>query len=284
MELANEERVPGVLEVNAPLIEEQSKHRTLVNIKLARAATDRAFSSASAIVAVSTEVATYLEAFAASAGKVRVVPNGVDVDRFVRRKSPSRSGAFTIGFVGTLKPWHGTDLLLKALRHVLAAGVDARILIVGDGPERDALQSLVSELGVSARVTFTGAVPPLQIAELLERMDVAVAPYPRLDGFYFSPLKVYEYMAAALPVIASDIGQLASLVTHGRNGLLVAPGDICQLSSAIIRLHRDPRLCDSLGNAGFETAKHYTWGAVVGRILQIASASTGKENLELAPA
>jgi len=102
-------------------------------------------------------------------------------------------------------------------------------------------------------------------------MDVGVAPYPQKSEFYFSPLKVYEYMAAGLAVVASRIGQLSELIEDGTNGLLCPPGDALALAAAIDRLRRDPELRLSLGNAARRAVlREHTWEAVVRQVIDLA--------------
>jgi glycosyltransferase involved in cell wall biosynthesis len=99
-------------------------------------------------------------------------------------------------------------------------------------------------------------------------MDVAVAPYPDNPNFYFSPLKVYEYMAAGIPVVASRIGQLAGLIDDGVNGLLTPPDDPAALATAIDRLRVDAALRERLSVAGRETVVDgKSWDAVARRVL-----------------
>ena len=102
-------------------------------------------------------------------------------------------------------------------------------------------------------------------------MDAAVAPYPEQDDFYFSPLKVYEYMAAGLPVVASGIGQLNDLIEDGTNGLLCAPGDSADLAGALRRLQIDPGLRTKLGSEARRTMlSEHSWDAVARRIIALA--------------
>ena len=109
-------------------------------------------------------------------------------------------------------------------------------------------------------------------------MDAAVAPYPEQKNFYFSPLKVYEYMAAGLPVVASRVGQVEELIAGGENRLLVSPGDPASLAVALHWLRRDPRLRSQLGEAARETVfQHHTWDAVARRALSLAG--VGQESL-----
>ena len=89
---------------------------------------------------------------------------------------------------------------------------------------------------------MTNCILPHQaVPGLLAYADVGVAPYPELEDFYFCPLKVIEYLTAGLPVVASDLGDMAELVAHGQTGLLVAPGDTRALAHALTELHADPR-------------------------------------------
>src|SRR5262249_27398765 len=150
---------------------------------------------------------------------------------------------------GTLKPWHGLRVLLEAFAMLYGRDPRTRLLIVGDGPERENLAAEALSQGLSAAVHFTGAVSPDAVPGLLNSMDVAVAPYPTLRNFYFSPMKVYEYMAAGLPVVASRVGQLQQLIQTEVNGLLVPPGDATALVGALERLRSQPELRLRLGRS-----------------------------------
>jgi len=275
MERARQIGVPGLLEVNAPLIEEQADYRGLVDRHAAEEVAARAFGAAMALVAVSQEVRRYLERFANTRGRVHVVPNGVNLERFPPRPAASyqsRRGAFTVGFVGSLKPWHGVSILVDAFASLHLQSPDTRLMIVGEGPEQDRLAEDVCRRGLVDAVRFTGWVPPSDLPATLASMDVAVAPYPELPHFYFSPLKVYEYMAAGLPIVASRIGQVAELIEDEVNGLLCPPGDARALAGAIDRLRREPELRSHLGRAARITvSRDYTWDAIARRILSVAA-------------
>jgi glycosyltransferase involved in cell wall biosynthesis len=267
---------PGLLEVNAPLIEEQARHRGLHDRTGAAEVARRVFGAASRLLAVSEGVAAYLNEHDEARGRVEIVPNGVDPARFPANLSPSMPapGVFTVGFVGTLKPWHGLETLLAAFARLHRAHPDTRLLIVGDGPERGSLERAAEAHGVAPAVHFAGALDPRDVPGALRSMDVAVAPYPALERFYFSPLKVYEYMAAGLPVVASRIGQLTELIRDGESGLLCAPGDALDLTVALARLRGDTTLRERLGRAGRDQViRSHTWDAVAARVLALAEDS-----------
>jgi glycosyltransferase involved in cell wall biosynthesis len=274
MEYARDRGVPGLLEVNAPLIEEQAEHRTLVDRDGAVLAAERAFVAAAALLAVSAEIAAYLERFPGTRGRVKVVPNGVDPARFPSGLRPSRPGppgSFTVGFVGTLKPWHGLGTLAEAFALLSRRAPHARLLVVGDGPGREGLERDLDARGVRGSALLVGAVAPEEVPGLLRSMDAGVAPYPGVPGFYFSPLKVYEYMAAGLAVVASRVGQLAGLIRPGDNGLLCPPGDAAALAEALVLLHERPSLRRRLGEvARAQVLREHTWDAVARRVLGLA--------------
>lgn len=273
--------IPGLLEVNAPLIEEQRRHRGLHDELLADQVAAQVFAEASALLAVSEEVGAYLRGVLRLQApgwpvehRVHVVPNGVDPGRFPDGLPPARPGppgSFTVGFVGTLKPWHGLPVLVDAFARLHARRPGVRLLVVGDGPEREALRAELSGRGLLDAAELCGAVEPARIPGLLASMDVAVAPYPALEPFYFSPLKVMEYLAAGRAVVASRIGQLPELLDGGRCGLLVAPGDAGELAQALDDLACDPCWRARLGQAARQRAlRHLTWDAVAGRVLALA--------------
>jgi glycosyltransferase involved in cell wall biosynthesis len=181
-----------------------------------------------------------------------------------------------VGFVGSLKPWHGLPILVEAFARLHRTDMNTRLRIVGDGPERRRLENDLDAHGVRHAAVLTGAVAPAEVPGLLASMDVAVAPYPAGDHCYFSPLKVYEYMAAGLPVVASRIGQLVEVIRDDINGLLCHPGDAVDFAGAFIRLRSEPALRSRLGTAARATvATRHTWAEVARRILDFAGSVPG---------
>ena len=178
-----------------------------------------------------------------------------------------------VGFVGTLKPWHAVEDLIEAFAGLHRQDGDAQLLIVGDGPQRHILETKVVACGVHDAVDFHGAVAPAEVPPLLASMDVAVVPYSPIEGFYFSPLKLFEYMAAGRAIVAAAIGQMETFVVDGVTGLLYPPGDIACLTSALARLAADEPLRRRLGAAARRVAvRDHTWHAVIGRIFELARA------------
>lgn len=250
--------IPGILEVNAPLIEEQKEHRVLHDEAAAEATLSRQLGAAHRVTCVSRLVADWVLGRGGDESKVVVAPNGVNVDRL--RPTGRGPGHPVVVFVGTLKPWHGTDVLIEA---AAKARHPWRLRIIGAGPQEEALRQQAAELGVP--VDFVGPVAPEEMPAALAGAAVGVAPYPVLpSGQYFSPLKIYEYAAVGLPVVASAVGQVPDIVEGGKTGLLVPPSDPEALASAIDLLAGDSDLAARLGAAGREKVeRNHTWDQVL---------------------
>lgn len=259
-----------VLEMNAPLVEEAARYRGLRDVSDWRAWEQRLVGAADQVIAVSTAVRDHALALGVQSRRVTVVPNGVDADRFeAGRGAPVRERhglgrAFVVGFSGSLKPWHGVVVLVRAFAHLPD---ETRLLLVGDGPQRQEIGGLVRDLGIDARVVLTGAVPHDHVPDHLAAMDIGVAPYEAQPAFYFSPLKIVEYMAAGLPVIASRQGDLEAVVDGA--GLLVEAGDVDALAAALSQLFGDRAARLELGRRGRDRAQGMTWDQAAERVEQI---------------
>lgn len=266
--------VRHLLEVNAPLAWEGRRYRRQALQEAAESLEQAAIAATSLVVTVSRELREMLVAAGAAPSKVAVVPNGVDAELFSPEGETYRDGLedrVVIGFVGSLKPWHGVELLAEAFRQ-LAPDSRFHLLIVGDGPEAPLIDSLDREL--PGRVTRVGAVPHADVPKYLRAMDIAVAPYPALERFYFSPLKVLEYMAVGRAVVATGVGQLAEMIRAGVNGLLVEPGRPGALTDAIAFLADDASRRRALGTAAAERVRReHLWTHRATQVLELAEAA-----------
>lgn len=267
--------VPFLLEVNAPLIAERQRVESLPLAGQAHETERAVFRRADAVLAVSEAMAEYVRGVGADSNRVHVVPNGVDAGLFssaisVReaRERIGLNGELVIGFVGSLKPWHGVDLLLEAFAQAARHGW--RLLVIGDGPERARLEAQARFLGCQEQVIFTGPISHHDVPPYVAAMDIAVAPYRTVPDFYFSPLKLFEYLAAGKPVIASRIGQIAVVIRHGENGYLVRPDDVQSLAAALEGLAVDEGLRKHL--AGGASDGLVTWHQTAERVTVIADA------------
>jgi glycosyltransferase involved in cell wall biosynthesis len=212
---------------------------------------DRMTARCAAVVAVSDAVRRHLiERRIASAEKVTVVPNGVDIDLFdSSRFAPLERGDAhdpVIGSVGRLHPQKGHSVLLDAAPAILARCPKARIEIVGEGPLRRTLESRARELGIDEHLCFLGPVPFAEIPATLARWDLFVMP-SRWEGF---GIAAAEAMAMGIPVVASAVEGIAELVRDGMTGSLVQPGDSGALASATLKLLADEEMRTRMGQSG----------------------------------
>ncbi|MCA9971781.1 MAG: glycosyltransferase family 4 protein, partial [Anaerolineales bacterium] len=168
------------------------------------------------------------------------------------------AGPLTIAYEGALFGWHGVRVLLAAFAAAVRQGVDARLLLIGSGPEEAALTAQAAALGVSDCVTFTGHVGLAQLADYLAAADMGVSPY--CGRAEFSGLKLLDYKAAGLAIIASGQDGQPAILEHGRTAWIVPPCDEAALSAAIVRLSQDAALRRALGQAARREAEaRHSW-------------------------
>jgi glycosyltransferase involved in cell wall biosynthesis len=266
--------VPCIVEVNSPLLLEQQSYRKLVLAERAAEIEREVFTGADALVAVSEKVRDYAIGKGAEPARTLVLPNGVDGNRFNPKVPPRPLAAggdpIVIGFSGSLKAWHGLRDLCDAFLALAKESTDYHLLIVGDGPERPWIEGFVRGAGLEDRVTLTGWIDFEDLPGYIAAMDVAVAPYPEIEYFYFSPLKLFEYLAMGRTILASDIGQVSDVLEGGKSGLLFCPGHVGELTERIAGLRNDTALRERLARAARERAKAFTWDGNAAAVTALA--------------
>lgn len=268
--------VPVVTEVNAPLVLEQAAFRSLVCEEDARAIEAEVLRTSTALAAVSRQMAAYLTDAGTDPARIHVIGNAVDTSHF-RTETPVAQlptiprDAFVVGFTGSLKMWHGVDTLLAAFRAFRAGEPRAHLLICGDGPKRGWIEGFVAGAGLEDAVTMAGWVDHADLPGLIARMDVATAPYPASDDHYFSPLKLYEYLAMGRPVLASDIGQTAELLTGSKAAMLLPPGNAEAMANGLRALCDDPALRAQMSAAAAAEGARHDWTENAAQVVKIAT-------------
>ncbi|MDU8943180.1 glycosyltransferase family 4 protein [Ovoidimarina sediminis] len=271
--------VPVITEVNAPLVLEQAAFRTLVCEAEARAIEAEVFARSTALAAVSGQVREYVIRAGGEAARVHVTRNAVDTWNFRPDVPPADlpdvpDGAFVIGFTGSLKMWHGVDTLLDAFRLFREREPRAHLLICGDGPKRGWIEGFVAGAELQKAVTLAGWVDHARLPAMIARMDVATAPYPGSEAHYFSPLKLFEYLAMGRPVVASDIGQTSELLKGSAAAILLPPGDARALAESFAYLERNPEVCGRMAMASAAEGARHDWTDNAARVLALATGAS----------
>jgi glycosyltransferase involved in cell wall biosynthesis len=260
----------ALLEVNAPIIDypgspKRRLDRALI-VEPMRRWRDRICRAADAII---TPSAAIVPAWIPR-DRIVEIEWGADIERFHPGATgpvpfERRAGETIAVFAGAFRPWHGAIRLVEAIREIRARGQTAiRAVLVGDGPELDRTRRAAAGLD---GVTFTGPIPHDRMPSCLAAADIGVAPFdvsahaPLTLGFYWSPLKVFEYMAAGLPVVAPAIDRLRGIVRHEREGLLYGAAEPGALGRALDAL-ADPARRAALGAAArTRVVERFSWTA-----------------------
>jgi glycosyltransferase involved in cell wall biosynthesis len=198
-----------------------------------------------------------------------LTPTGVDLQLFAEPQAPAplrrRLGLedrFVVGWVGSFRRFHALEQVVEAL----SALPGAALLLVGDGPERPRIERMARNLGVPT--VFTGTVAHRELPAHLAAMDAAVVLAPPGRPFHYSPLKLAEYLAAGLPVVAPATGQLAERLTDGVDAIVVPPHDVNALAAALRRLRDEPEERARLGKAARAAAEaEWSWEDQARRVI-----------------
>jgi len=276
--------IPFVLEVNADLLE-QRKFKGLPERGLRRLfalwATRMCFNAAAKIICISVGLKDHLSRkWNVEDSKLTVLPCAADVDAFGRDHNPEivrRGLGLTtepvVMWVGGYYPWHDLDLLFRSFTLVLQRHPNAKLILVGDGPIRQSIAQKIQKNGLQQSVIMTGAIAHADVPEMLSIADIAVvpsAPVPANRGGTGTPLKLFEYMAAAKPIVATALNEAAEVIQDGRNGLLVEAGDVNRFAEAILTLLNDPVERVRLGqNARQQAVEQYSWEEYTRRLEEI---------------
>ena len=258
------EGVPAVISV----------HNTYVRPKILRRVLNRWLARRTPFIlagseAIRDDIARYDRV---SPGKIRVIPYGVDVEKFncalsreeAREKLGLPGGRFLVGTVGRLEEQKGQKYLIDAAGRLRREGRKVTLVIVGSGREEDRLRDQAVREGIGDAVLFLGTRRDLP--ELFRAMDLFA--FPSLwEGF---PIALLSAMAAGLPVIVTPVGGVPEVVEDGINGLVVPAGDPVALAEAIWKAHENPVGTSGLGTAAAATIRdRYSHRTTARRIMEI---------------
>lgn len=219
--------------------------------------------------------------------KITIIPNCVDTGCFSPVEYDGQiadkyglKGFMVFGFIGSFYQYEGLDLLIEGFPKVLEKVKEARLLIVGDGPERKRLYEKAGRMNLFGRIIFTGKVPHDEVKRYYSVMDMLV--YPRKSirlTELVTPLKPLEAMAMGKVVVGSDVGGIKELITHNRDGFLFKAGDIDDLSRLLTELALKEKRLGEISMAAMETVSvRHHWGAAVKRYLPVYDRLVKKGN------
>jgi glycosyltransferase involved in cell wall biosynthesis len=265
-------RLPLLLEINSPLLEERSKYDGMSLTRLAGWAERYCWLQADVCLPVTQVLADYQRRVGVAEDRIRVIPNGINVEAFMQQPHPSPlpvdvSNKLVIGFVGFCRDWHGLDRIVELL--ALPGNEQLFFLLVGDGPAVPGLLKVAEEKGVSERMFVTGLVDRDAMPGWLTPIDIALQP---AVVAYASPLKMLEYMATAKAIVAPDQPNIRELLSDEENALLFDPRDDNAFAAACNRLARDPALRERLAERARQTVleRNLTWDGNAATIVELA--------------
>ncbi len=222
----------------------------------------RVYCQSTGLIAITAALAEDVRAHFNASAQICIAPDGVDLEAAERaktfiEKTQSKIPAHLL-YLGSLHQWKGVETLIAAMGKL----PDAQLLIAGGEEHRiQTLKDFAHAHSVDARVHFLGKIPPAERFNVIHSASVCVLPLSRhsIASRYTSPLKLFEYMAMAKPIVAGDLPAIREVLNHERNALLVPPEDPTALAQALNRLLSDGALAARLGKAAEATAQNYSW-------------------------
>ena len=266
------------LEMNAPAtIEKPIMSSSSLFLSLAKRYEKIQIIGCDRLIVVSSALKNHFKKLVPSAShKMIVVPNAVrsDWQGHTMERQPIRAShgisldEIVVGFVGSIFPYHGVDLLIHSFAELAGKSSSLKLMVVGDGSTLPELKSLAENLGLTSQIIFTGNVPHSDVNKYLAAMDIAVMVK---SNWYGSPVKIFEYGAASLPMICPDTIPVRDVITEGEDALIVSP-EKTAVVEALKRLIENQSLRKRLGDS-FHTKvfSRHTWTINVRRILDIDS-------------
>jgi len=258
--------IPWILQVEALLYyEAKIERKALILDGIARKLELWSYRQCDVIACVSATLKEILvEEIGINPEKIVLVPNGVDL-QFLdpKRHEPKRLFAgFTIGFVGSLYSWAGLDLLLETISELQQEGYEIFLVVVGDGEMEQTWSQQAEKLGLGEKVKFVGRVPWQEVPQYIAGCDLGYSGQIQLQmgKMYLSPMKLYEYMSMAKPVVASAFEDAKRLVVEAKTGFLFQPGDKNSLKQALIKaIAAKDRLPEMGEQARSEIEANHSW-------------------------
>ncbi|MCE5229800.1 glycosyltransferase [bacterium] len=259
--------VPLFLEVNALFTIEKADRGELAFEGKTRRIEREIFAASDKILPVSAEIKTQIAAMGIDPDKIVVTPNAVDLDLFHPVSAPA-NGRFTVGAVNSMRGYHGMETLLRAGAIARKRIPNLKLLLIGGGPRLQELKDLAGSLGIGDATEFTGVIDHQDVPRRLAECAACAAPYEGEVNQYNCPMKIYEYMAMKIPVVASRWGDIPNILADGETALLHTAADPVSLADAIVAVRDDPQAAARRAEAAYVAVQDHTWRGTARRVLE----------------
>lgn len=243
--LARKYKLPLLLEVNAPILEERSRYDGLSLTRLARWSQAYAWKNADVVLPVTRVLGDIVASYGVPQDRIVVIPNGINGERFgsapdveAAKRALGLEGNLVLGFTGFVRDWHGLDKVIDLIANDPPES-RRHLLVVGDGPARAGLEKQARDLGIANRVTFTGIVGRDDVARHVAAFDIALQP---AVVAYASPLKLFEYLALGKAIVGPAQPNIEEILAQDKNAVLFDPDSTASLAAAVDRLCVDHAL------------------------------------------
>jgi glycosyltransferase involved in cell wall biosynthesis len=264
-------RVPLLLEVNAPLCDERRRYSGIALGWLARWSERMAWRGADYVLPVTRVLAERVQQEGVPPERIAVIPNGINVERFMggapsleeAKRRLGLAGRLVLGFVGFMRDWHGLERVVDLLAEPGHEGW--HLLLVGDGPARARLLRHAERLAVGDRVTVTGVVDRDHVAAYIAAFDIALQPDVVA---YASPLKLFEYLALGRVIVAPASANIREILRDGESAILFSPDERGAFAAAVRKAAEDGALRARVAAGARETiaARGLTWAENARRV------------------
>lgn len=267
--------LPMLIEINAPICEERGKYDGLSLRRLAAWSQRYAWQGADVVLPVTAVLADMVQAARVPKERIAVIPNGIDLDRFGNNSlsiedAKSRLGLdhrLVLGFTGFIREWHGLERVVDLIAD-RAEGAGLHLLVVGDGPARESLETRARQRGIADRVTVTGVVDRDRVPGYVAAFDIALQPSV---VSYASPLKLFEYLAMGRAIVAPASPNITEVLTDGENAVLFDPDQSDGMLRAIERICGDGELRRRVADGARNTIarRKLTWDDNARRVVEL---------------
>jgi glycosyltransferase involved in cell wall biosynthesis len=275
--LARRFKLPMLLEINAPILEERSRYDGLSLKRLARWSQAYCWRNADVVLPVTQVLGDIVASYGVDPKRIVVIPNGINGERFERapdveaaKRALGLDSRLVLGFTGFVRDWHGLD---KVIDMIAQDPPESRrhLLVVGDGPARPGLEEQARRLGIENRVTFTGVVGRDDVARYVAAFDIALQP---AVVAYASPLKLFEYLALGKAIVGPAQPNIEEILRRDHNAVLFDPADPDGLANAVSRLCADHVLRSRVAENAQRTISdmQLTWGENARKVIRLFGA------------